>query len=305
MQKLIAQLTRLYFPAALQDDAATYAVLAQRLQGHVSGDMLLAGGDCRVLAIRFPKVDHEGSHWTRLCEVAQALQGVLGLPAPAVSVSGQNGFVLWLSFAAPLAPTRAQDFLQLLHAAYFPDFPLAPDAATAPVELPPCLHEGTGRWAAFIHPGMGASFADEAGLDVAPPFAAQAAFLDSLESISSAQLAHALALLKPAPAVSPAFSAPVSAPGYASISAAANGSANAAAMANMPAMAAVPVGGVAAWTAGMAEAAMQAAGPVAPTAAGAAADGLLLKDATLEDIVKFLHAKNIEPTFRHLLPGRE
>jgi hypothetical protein len=26
--------------------------------------------------------------------------------------------------------------------------------------------------------------------------------------------------------------------------------------------------------------------------------GLLLKDATLEDIVKFLHTKNIEPTFR-------
>jgi hypothetical protein len=31
-------------------------------------------------------------------------------------------------------------------------------------------------------------------------------------------------------------------------------------------------------------------------------DGLLLKDATLEDIVRFLHSKNIEPTFRHILP---
>jgi hypothetical protein len=30
---------------------------------------------------------------------------------------------------------------------------------------------------------------------------------------------------------------------------------------------------------------------------------LLLRDATLEDIVRHLHAKNIEPTFRHLLPG--
>jgi hypothetical protein len=34
----------------------------------------------------------------------------------------------------------------------------------------------------------------------------------------------------------------------------------------------------------------------------AAADSLLLRDATLEDIVRFLHSKNIEPTFRHLLP---
>lgn len=29
--------------------------------------------------------------------------------------------------------------------------------------------------------------------------------------------------------------------------------------------------------------------------------GLLLKDASLEDIVKLLHSRNIEPTFRHLL----
>lgn len=28
---------------------------------------------------------------------------------------------------------------------------------------------------------------------------------------------------------------------------------------------------------------------------------LLLKDASIEDVVKFLHSKNIEPTFRHLL----
>jgi hypothetical protein len=35
--------------------------------------------------------------------------------------------------------------------------------------------------------------------------------------------------------------------------------------------------------------------------AGAVADTLLLRDATLEDIVRFLHAKQIEPTFRHLI----
>jgi hypothetical protein len=30
--------------------------------------------------------------------------------------------------------------------------------------------------------------------------------------------------------------------------------------------------------------------------------GLLLKDATLEDIVRHLHGQNIEPTFRFLAP---
>jgi hypothetical protein len=40
----------------------------------------------------------------------------------------------------------------------------------------------------------------------------------------------------------------------------------------------------------------------APRAAPAAPqEGLLLKDATLEDIVRHLHAMNIEPTFRHLI----
>ena len=46
------------------------------------------------------------------------------------------------------------------------------------------------------------------------------------------------------------------------------------------------------------------AAPVASAPAlerGADTGGLLLKDATLEDIVRFLHSKNIEPTFRHLI----
>ncbi len=48
-----------------------------------------------------------------------------------------------------------------------------------------------------------------------------------------------------------------------------------------------------------------AAPTISPQAAGrtVTSDGLLLRDATLEDIVKFLHSKNIEPTFRHLIPG--
>jgi len=64
--------------------------------------------------------------------------------------------------------------------------------------------------------------------------------------------------------------------------------------------------------AGKAAVPVPAAAPLAPDAASvpaaqpmlpaAAPEGLLLKDATLEDIVRLLHARNIEPTFRHLLP---
>jgi hypothetical protein len=108
-------------------------------------------------------------------------------------------------------------------------------------------------WAAFIHPGLGASFADESGLDMAPPLAGQVAFLEAVQSTSEAQFLHALNMLEQShgssPTPTPTHSIP--APG--------------------------------------------------PTGVG---DGLLLKDATLEDIVKFLHSKNIEPTFRHLIPTK-
>ncbi len=171
--------------------------------------------------------------WPLLCTVANALQTELALPAPAVSISGKRGFRLWLSFEAPVDTDMARQFLTALHQAYFPDVAL--DAA-APAELPPFQHQESGLWAAFINPGLGASFADESGLEMAPPLAAQAALLESVHSISAAQLQHALRQL--APSAAPAASA---------------------------------------------------------------SQGLLLKDATLEEIVRHLHTLNIEPTFRHLI----
>ncbi len=242
MQKIILELKRLYLPpGALADDA-----LAQQLLGHASRAVSLTGADglTRAMVIPFHKRggDADAQHWDRLCVLANALQAQLGLPAPAVSISGADGYGLWLSLQAPVPAAQAQAFLALVCAAYCPDLDLRADAASAPVELPPCLHQGSGRWAAFIHPGMGAAFADEAGLEMAPPFAGQAAFLEGLQSISDVQFRHAMATLGQAPAA-------------------------------------------------------------APVASAAAPDGLLLRDATLDDIVQWLHAKHIEPTFRHLIPG--
>lgn len=226
MQKLITELTRLY-------------LMAPPMPGRHS--LANADGLTRAIVIAFPKRPDSGdAHWTRLCEVANALQARFGWPAPAVSVSGANAYGLWLSLETPTPVAQVQRFLELLRAAYFPDQDIDADAASAAVELPPCLHQASGKWAAFIHPGLGASFADDGGLEMAPPLAGQVAFLEGLSSISAAQFRHALDQLQPAPASAPA----------------------------------------------------QAAAP----------EGLLLKDATLDDIVRFLHAKNIEPTFRHLIP---
>ena len=260
MHKLIAELMRLYLPAdALSPDVLTLHVLGQQ-----NAPVSLTGSDglTRGLMIPFRKTRGADSeaHWTRLCDVANVLQTTLGLPAPAVSISGGDAYYLWLSLATPVPADRAQAFLERLRDRYFPDVELAPDAVRAPVALPPCLHPRTGKWAAFIHPGMGASFADEPGLDMQPPPNGQAGFLEGLESIDGEQFEHAWRLLEPVTQ---------GAPPVASLD--------------------TPVLDI---------------DPPARAAPDAAPAGLLLKDATLEDIVRHLHAKNIEPTFRHLIaPG--
>jgi hypothetical protein len=247
MEKLIAQLMRLYMTGS----QAAPGMLARRVQGELTGPVGLTtpNGMTRAIMIPFDKARYQedGQHWTRLCEVAHALQANYDFPAPGVSISAASGFRLWLSLAAPVPAAQVQRFLEGLRDVAFPDLAIAPDAATRPAELPPCRDPASGRWAAFIHPGMGASFIDEPGLDMAPPPVAQAAFLEQLETVCLEQFHAALAALQPAAAVQAMKAAP------------------------------------------------------SPQAAGGA---LLLRDATLEDIVRHLHALNIEPTFRHLLPPR-
>ncbi|MBQ5949503.1 hypothetical protein KBW98_18570 [Massilia sp. ST3] len=248
MDKLISELRRLYLPA----DAPPPEALARHLRGEETLAIPLATGEgmARAVVIPFRKSGKHGepeAHWTRLCAAANALQQELDLPAPAVSIGGDGAYGLWLSLEQPAPVAQLAEFVTLLRAAWFPEAELDAGRLFDPVELPPCLHRASGKWAAFIHPGMGASFADEAGLDMAPPPAGQAAFLEGLERIGPAQFLQALARLRPS-APSPSAGAP------------------------------------------------------APAPRAAAAEGLLLKDATLEDIVAHLHALNIEPTFRHILP---
>ncbi len=247
MHNLMTLLKKLYLPS----DSLSVEALTQHLPGQktLALSMLNTQGLTRAMVIIFNKVGNhdEDRHWTRLCSVANTLQSEFGFPAPAVSISGDHGYGLWLSLESPVAAEDAQKFVQLLHAAYFPDMELAADSVRIPVELPPCLHAATGMWAAFIDPGLGASFADEAWLEMAPPIAGQIALLKDLHSISAAQFNAALKQLQ-------AEHDPVSVANRASPS------------------------------------------------TGVIRDGLLLRDATLEDVINFLHSKNIEPTFRHRLP---
>lgn len=243
MQKLTSELQRLYLFGGQACDAQAPSIA-----------LVNADGMVRTLVIDFRKTADE-QHWVRLCDVANALQTELGLPAPAVSVSGGECYRLWLSLAQPVAAAQASRFLALLHKAYFEDEQI--DLGRSAVELPPCLNKATGLWAAFINPGMGGALAEDLGLEMPPNDNAQAAFLERLNSISAEEYAQALATLQR------------------------NHDDAAAAVA---AVAAAPATTTT-------SAARHAATPA----------DLLLKDATLEDIVSHLHAMGIEPTFRHVL----
>ncbi|HWW68392.1 MAG TPA: hypothetical protein VN089_00470 [Duganella sp.] len=245
MRKLIAELRRLYL---LNDRRYDDAGLEKHLRGEHTMRVDLAGdGLARALVIEFRRLPNDG-HWSQLCETANALQTELGLPAPAVSVSGGDSYGLWLSLETPAPAAQLRQLKALLHQAYFAQQDIDLDHTS--VELPPCLHQAGGLWAAFINPGMGASFADDLGLDMPPPVGAQTSFLEGLRGITEKELAHALEVLGNrlgAGAETPRTLTPAPTP----------------------------------------------AGQVAPA-------GLLLKDATIEDIARHLHERNIEPTFRFL-----
>jgi len=246
MRKLIAELRRLYL---LDDRLYDDAELELHLRGErtIGVDLANDEGLARALVIEFRKLPDDG-HWSQLCETANALQTELGLPAPAVSVSGGDSYGLWLSLETPVPAARLRQLKALLHQAYFAQQDLVSDKSV--VELPPCLHRASGLWAAFINPGMGASFADDLGLDMQPPVGAQTAFLEGLRGITAKEFEHALEVL----------------------------------------------GNRLGADAGSAATAT----PAAPAKSSATQAGLLLKDATIEDIVRHLQERNIEPTFRFL-----
>ena len=263
MHKLISELTRLYLFEEQQHYVDAQggvqplmpAVLARHLSGEqtVGVELVTSSGLTRALVLEFGGKGGGEAHWSALCTIANAVQHELDLPAPAVSISG-TAFQLWLSLATPLPVAQARQFVQLLRSTFLPAstdiLASAPPDYVEQVALPPCL-QPSGKWAAFIHPSMGAAFVDEPGLDMPPPPAAQLGFLESLRSINPAQFAQALAKLQGHAGLAVAVPAPVAA--------------------------------------------------ALPVATSASAPGLLLQDATLEDIVRWLHARNIEPTLRHRL----
>ena len=175
MSKLYKELQRLY----LSDDAS---------------------GCVRAILVGVAK----SADWNALLHLYEAVQDELGLPAPAVLVGGDDGFVLWFSLASPLAAQRADAFAEALRARYLGEFKNAellsfPAAATTTTEQLVARVAArcptTGRWSAFIDPTLGCLFSEQAGLEMAPGRDRQAERLARYESIAEEDLARALVLL--------------------------------------------------------------------------------------------------------------
>ncbi len=146
--------------------------------------------------------------WAELSRVWQGVQADLELPAPAIAVSGSDGFQLWFALAEPLRAVEATDFLDLLRRRYLADV-ATERVALQPADavLPPAA-VGPRRWSAFVAQDLASLFADEPWLDLPPGDDAQAELLARLRCTTPDALQRALERLRPAAvqAASPAVS---------------------------------------------------------------------------------------------------
>lgn len=157
--------------------------------------------------------------WAALSKVWQGVQRDLELPAPAIAVSGQDGYQLWFSLSEPVPGAQARAFLESLRVRYLGDInplrvglmpaldavsPLhARHARTVPDE-----QANSGHWSAFVAPDLAPVFAEEPWLDTPPSPEGQSDLLSRLVSISPADFQRVLERLGPATASAP--SAPAS-----------------------------------------------------------------------------------------------
>ncbi|VTY24253.1 Uncharacterised protein [Xylophilus ampelinus] len=211
MTRLAAEFRRLYAPAP----------------GGDTSDMALVGlgGEVRALVMELMAPPA----WDNLRPVWQGVQVELGLPAPAIAVSGVDALQLWFSLADAVTAQEGHAFLHALRRRFLPDVPIRrlrlwPSAASGHVRPVPECQAASGDWSAFVAPDLAPVFGDTPWLDIPPGDEGQAALLAGLESIPRAVFDAAVAGLgdqgsgaadpmaadradsgAPAPAVSPAL----------------------------------------------------------------------------------------------------
>lgn len=197
MNRLQSELCRLYLPNPGAD-------LVTDNDPAPSG-LVDAQGRVRALVLELTRP----ADWALLSKVWRGVQSDLELPAPAIAVSGTDGFQLWFSLAQPVGVAQAQAFLALLCRYFLPDvagrrlrlLPVADAAAPQQVlhaqQVPARQAQGN-NWSAFVAPDLAPVFAETPWLDTPPSDDGQADLLSRLTSIKPPAWEAALAQLQSA-----------------------------------------------------------------------------------------------------------
>jgi hypothetical protein len=153
-----------------------------------AADLLDAQGRTRALVLELAAP----ADWDLLRTVWQGVQADLGLPAPAIAVSGAEGIQLWFSASAPVSAADARRWLEALCRRYLPGvkahrlrlFPRV-DAGAAGVgaavlhaEPVPTVQADGERWSAFVAQDLVPLFTETPWLDSEPSEEGQAALLE-------------------------------------------------------------------------------------------------------------------------------
>ncbi len=133
--------------------------------------------------------------WDQLSSVWTGVQSDLGLPAPAIAVSGVDGLQLWFSLASPTSSSAGARFLRGLRAQYLPNLAsthvrVFADAARFPAAPP--VETSSQHWSAFVTSELASVFAETPWLDIPPSDEGQATILRALESTRQSAFEAAL-----------------------------------------------------------------------------------------------------------------
>lgn len=163
------------------------------------------------------------ANWSALAQVWRGVQTDLGWPAPAIAVTGSDGFELWFSLAEAIDTELAARVVNALAQRYLPrpphlpaerwvdrlqrwpdPVPRAKGDANGDAQrhaLPPSCRPRVprqhmvGQWSAFVAPDLAPVFEDTPWLDIPPSEDGQADVLTALQSVAPLDFQQALASL--------------------------------------------------------------------------------------------------------------